>query len=412
MNNNTRIKFGCYICNMCMSIVGNYSPILFVTFRELYGISYTLLGSLILINFTTQLIVDLIFTFFSHKFNIQRAVKAMPILTTIGLFLYAVLPVMFPQYAYIGLLIGTIIFSASSGFAEVLVSPVIAALPSDNTDREISILHSMYAWGVVFTVVIATLFLHFFGNENWYVLALILLIVPVSAIIMFWGTTFPKMVSPEKASNVLKLLKNKYLILCIACIFLGAGSELVMAQWSSGYFENALGLPKIVGDIFGVATFAVAMGIGRSLYGKIGKNIYRAMTFGAIGATICYLIVVVSDNPIISITACAITGFCVSMLWPGSVILASNEFPHGGVAIFALMAVGGDMGAAIIPQLVGVMADVAESSTALMSLADTLGYTSDQFALKLGMFISIPVPLIAIFVYLFSWRISKKHGKI
>ncbi|MBQ8474723.1 MAG: hypothetical protein IJ499_03565 [Clostridia bacterium] len=162
-----RLKFACYTTNVSMSVVGNLSPVLFLTFRNLYGISYSLLGLLVLINFFTQLIVDLIFSFFSHKFNIPRAVKMTPVLTVAGLLIYAIYPFLFPQTAYLGLVIGTVIFSAGAGFGEVLISPVIAALPSKDPDREMSKLHSVYAWGVVFVILVATAFLLFFGGENW-----------------------------------------------------------------------------------------------------------------------------------------------------------------------------------------------------------------------------------------------------
>ena len=162
-----RIKLACYASNVTMSIVGNLSPVLFLTFHAMYGISYTALGALVLINFVTQLIIDIIFSLFSHKFNIPVAVKAAPILGISGLALFAVCPLLFPESAYLGIVIGTVIFSAASGFNEVLISPVIASLPSDNPDHEMSKLHSIYAWGVVFVIAISTLFLLMFGNEHW-----------------------------------------------------------------------------------------------------------------------------------------------------------------------------------------------------------------------------------------------------
>ena len=183
--NYKRLKYACYTTNVSMSVVGNLSPILFLTFHNLYGISYSLLGLLVLINFITQLMIDLVFSFFSHKFNIPLVVKITPLLTFIGLFLYAVFPFAFPQYAYIGLVIGTFVFSASGGLAEVLISPVIAAIPSDDPDREMSKLHSVYAWGVVPVILISTLFLSLFGSENWQWLAIFFMLVPLTSFILF-----------------------------------------------------------------------------------------------------------------------------------------------------------------------------------------------------------------------------------
>ena len=174
-----RLKLACYTGNLSMSLVSNLSPVLFITFRTLYGISYSLLGLLVLTNFFTQLTVDLIFSFFSHKINIPKAVKTAPVLTLVGFLVYALWPYFFPQSVYTGLVIGTIIFSASSGLNEVLISPVIAAIPSDDPDREMSKLHSVYAWGVVAVIIVATLFLLVFGKENWQYLVFLLLFIPI-----------------------------------------------------------------------------------------------------------------------------------------------------------------------------------------------------------------------------------------
>lgn len=395
----TRTKLACYATNISMSVVGNLSPVLFLTFRALYGISYSLLGLLVLINFFTQLTIDLIFSFFSHKFNIPKTVKFTPVLTVAGLLVYALAPVIFPQNIYAGLALGTVIFSASGGLAEVLISPVIAAIPADDPDREMSKLHSIYAWGVVFVIVASTLFLLAFGEEKWQILAILFMIVPLCAAILFFRAEIPKMETPEKVSGVFSLLKNKALWLCVLAIFLGGAAECTMAQWSSGYLEGALGIPKVWGDIFGVALFSVALGIGRSLYAKIGKNVERVLFFGAIGASLCYFTASVSGIAIIGLIACALTGFCVSMLWPGSLIVASERFPQGGVFIYAMMAAGGDMGASVAPQLVGVITDAMAANPNIASLALDMNLSPEQLGMKIGMLVGMLFPLAAIPVY-------------
>jgi len=196
-----RLKFACYTTNISQSIVANLSPVLFITFHNLYGISFSLLGLLVLINFFTQLLIDLVFSFFSHKFNIPVAVKITPLLTVIGLIIYALFPFVFPNQVYIGLVLGTIVFSASGGFAEVLISPIIAALPSKDPDREMSKLHSIYAWGVVFVILFSTLFIFAFGGRNWQYLSLILAIIPFVSTLLFFGSDIPKMETPEKVSG-------------------------------------------------------------------------------------------------------------------------------------------------------------------------------------------------------------------
>ena len=408
-NSVKRVKYACYATNVTMAIVCNLSPLLFIIFRTAYGISYSLLGLLVLIGFCTQLTIDLIFSFFSHKFNLNKTVKITPLLATFGLVIYAVLPIFLRANAYIGLVIGTIIFSASSGFAEVLISPVIAQIPAKDPDREMSKLHSIYAWGVVGIVGFSTLFLFIFGSESWSVLTLILTIVPVLATILFAGAKIPDLPKPEKISGTISFIKNKAVWLCVFAIFLGGASELVMGQWSSSYLETALGLPKIYGDIFGVMLFALTQGIGRTLYAKIGKNIYRVLILGAIGAFICYLTAAVTPLPIIGLIACALTGFCIAMMWPGSLIVSSEKFPNGGVLMFALMAAGGDLGASVGPQLVGVITDVTIASSFASGLASNLGITVEQLGMKAGMLIGSIFPLLAILV--FTLLFIKRNNK-
>ncbi|MBR4279012.1 MAG: MFS transporter, partial [Clostridia bacterium] len=312
-----RLKYACYTTNVSMAVVANLSPVLFITFHERYGISFSLLGLLVLINFVTQLLIDLVFSFFSHKFNIKLTVKITPLIATVGLLVYALWPFVFPNHVYLGLLVGTLIFSASGGLAEVLISPVIAAIPSDEPEREMSKLHSIYAWGVVFVIIVSTLFLLGFGNEKWQYLTLIFTIIPLISFSLFLGAKIPEMQTNERVSGALNALKNKTLWLCVTAIFLGGASELVMAQWSSGYLEQALGIEKVWGDIFGVAMFGATLGLGRTLYAKFGKNVTRVLLLGAIGATACYLTAALSGIPILGLIACALTGFCVSMMWPG-----------------------------------------------------------------------------------------------
>lgn len=396
--NNKIVKLGCYATNITMAVVGNFSPLLFLTFRSLYGISYTLLGLLVLINFCTQLTVDLIFSFFSHKFNIPKAVKMAPLFSCVGLAVFAIYPFFFPSSVYVGLVIGTVLFSAGSGFAEVLISPVIAAIPAKDPDREMSKLHSIYAWGAVAVVAITTVYLLIFGHKNWQYLALAYILIPLAAIILFAKSEIPKMETPEKVSGAVKFLKNPLVWVSVIGIFLGGAAEVTMAQWASGYLEQA-GLDKVWGDIFGVAMFSLTLGLGRSMYAKFGKRISTVLFVGAIGATLCYLVAAITPIPVIGLIACALTGFCVSMMWPGSLIVASDRFPTGGVLIYALMAAGGDFGASVGPQLVGVITDTALENQSLINLAADLSITPEQLGMKLGMLIGMLFPMFAIIVY-------------
>ena len=403
-----RVKYACYSANITMSVVGNLSPVLFLTFHSLYGISYSLLGLLVLINFVTQLTIDSIFSFFSHRFHIPKTVKTIPFLAMLGLLIYALWPFVFPAHVYVGLVVGTVIFSAAAGLSEVLVSPVVAALPADDSDREMSKLHSVYAWGVVFVIVVSTLFLLLAGNENWQYLALFFAIIPLASAVLFAGAEIPRMETPEKVSGALNLLKNKGVWFCIAAIFLGGAAECTMAQWSSGYLEQAMGIPKVYGDLFGVAIFSVMLGLGRSLYAKVGKCIGRVLTFGGIGAALCYGIAAITDVPLVGLAACAFTGFCASMLWPGNLLVASSRFPQGGVFIYAMMAAGGDLGASVAPQLVGIITDGVIANPKTVALAQSLGLAPEQLGMKMGMLCGMLFPLIGVFLYAAIWKQEKQ----
>ena len=402
-----RLKAACYTSNVAMSVVGNLSPLLFLTFRSLYDISYSLLGLLVLINFCTQLGIDLVFSFFSHKFNIPATVKIMPLLTVAGLLVYGVWPWLFPDSVYAGLVIGTVLFSASGGLGEVLISPVIAAIPAKDPDREMSRLHSIYAWGVVGVILVSTLFLLVCGGENWQWLALLFVLVPLVAFGLYAGADIPAMKTEERVSGVLRQLRQPGLWLCVGCIFFGGAAECTMAQWASGYLEQALHIPKVWGDVFGVALFSVMLGLGRSLYAKHGRYIGRVLTLSAAGAVACYLTAALCGQPVVGLVACGLTGLCVAMMWPGSLVVATERFPAGGVFIFALMAAGGDFGASVGPQLVGIITDAVIASPVAVQLATGWGLLPEQLGMKLGMLMGMLFPLCALPLFAIVWKGKK-----
>lgn len=396
MINYNRLKWAAYTANLSMSVVACLSPLLFVTFRTLYGISFTKLGLLVLINFLTQLCIDLMLSFIPHKFNIKKTVRLIPVLVTVGLLIYAVFPFVFPNHVYIGLLIGTVIFSASSGFNEVLANPLILSIPSDNPDKEISKLHAVYPWGVVGVIIIGTAFLFFVGSQNWQWLAMLFLLIPITSTILFFSTDMPEIETPQKASGIGSLLKNKTLWLCVIAIFFGGAAEMTMTQWCSAYLEKSMGVPKIWGDLLGMALFALFLGLGRTIYTARGKNISRVLILGSLGAFLCYITAAVAGNAVVGIIACVFTGFCVSMLWPGSILVSSEHFKNGGVFIFAMMASGGDLGAALGPQLLGVVTDKAMTLPAVAELATRLSLTAEQLSMKIGILSGAIFPLLAI----------------
>lgn len=362
-----RTKFACYAAYFTMSSIFCLPPLLFVTFHELYNVSWTLLGTLVLTNFCTQLAVDLIFTVFSKKFNIQKIVRIMPLITSLGLLVYAVFPMILPKLAYVGLLIGTVIFSIAAGLSEVLLSPTIAAIPSDNPQRDMSLLHSLYAFGVFSVVVVGTLFIKFFGQENWMYLTMIFAALPIISSILFIISPMPDMSSGQSTANTKKFKKKTIgIALCVGCIFLGSCTENTMSNWISSFMDAQLHIDKALGDILGMAMFAILLGITRISYAKWGRNICKMLLIGMIGAVICYLVAGFSTHVVPAFIACILTGIFTSMLWPGTLIMMEEKIPDVGVAAYALMAAGGDLGASVAPQLMGVVADNSGLKTGML----------------------------------------------
>lgn len=411
----SRTKKSCYFAYLSTASVFSMPPLLFVTFREMYDISYTLLGTLVLINFCTQLTIDLIFSFFTKYFNIHKTVIAMPLITSAGLLIYALVPSLFPNIAYLGLVIGTVIFSVSAGLCEVLISPIVAAIPSETPDKDMSLLHSLYAWGVTSVVIISTVFLTLFGRENWMYLTLFFAAIPLIAAYLFATSPMPELnLSHAASTKKTKSAKEKNigLLLCIGCIFLGSAAENTMSNWISGYMENALNIPKAWGDICGMALFAILLGLGRTLYAKYGKNIINTLLVSMICAFVCYITAGLSQNVIFSFIACVLTGCCTSMLWPGTLIMMEEKLPALGVAAYALMAAGGDFGASLAPQLLGVIVDKVSASNIGAELSQSLNLSTEQIGLKAGMLATAIYPVLGVILLIFAAKYFKKHKSV
>ena len=408
-DNFKRTKLACYTAYFTMSSVFSLPPLLFASLQDMYGISYTLLGTLVLTNFCTQLIVDLIFTAFSKYFNVKKVVRIMPLITSAGLLIYALSPTVFPQHIYIGLLIGTILFSVSAGLSEVLLSPVIAAIPSDNPQKDMSLLHSLYAFGVFTVVVGSTLFLRFFGKENWMFLTLFWAALPVLAAVLFMLSPMPDMdvTSSEEGTKGTKR-RTLALAICVGSIFFGSCAENAMSNWVSTFMENALQIDKTLGDILGMAVFAILLGIARISYAKFGKNIMRVLLGGMIGAAVCYIVIGLTSNVVFAFLACVLTGLFTSMLWPGTLIMMEENLPGLGVAAYALMASSGDLGASIAPQLLGIVVDKVAASDFAVELGMKLSLNAEQIGLKAGMLVTAVFPILGTAVMIFAMRYFKR----
>jgi len=410
--NYKRTKYVCYFTSMMMAAAFALPPLLFVTFQELYGISYTLLGTLVLINFCIQLTVDLIFTFFSRHFHLRKLIRLMPLMTALGFCVYALVPYFLPQYAYPGLVAGTLIFSVAAGMSEVLVSPVVAALPSDNPNKEMSMLHSLYGYGCMAVIIISTLFLHFIGSRYWIYLTIFWAIPHIIAAILLVKTDLPNLNTAESTVKSAKIGKKaKGLALCVICIFLGGAVECTMSNWLSAFTENALSIPKVWGDILGAALFAAALAFTRTAYAKYGKNIFNALTVSMGCSILCYLVVALSPNGAVSLVACVALGIFSAMLWPGTLILMEENMPALGVTAYALMASGGDLGASIAPQAVGIVVDNVAVTDWAKSIGDSLSLSPEQVGFKAGMLLAAIFPVLGVILLLYMRKFFRNAKK-
>lgn len=408
--NYKRARFACLFTNPTMTPVFILPPVLFVTFRQMYGISYTLLGTLVLVNFCTQLGIDLIFTFFSRFFNLKKTLRAMPLLTAAGLLTYALVPMLLPQYAYGGLLLGTLIFSVSAGLCEVLLSPTVAALPSTNPERDMSTLHSLYGYGATAVALISAGFLQLFGTQNWMYLTLLFAIPPLISFVLLCLSPLPEISISHNTSTRTTARKNTGLALCALFIFLGSAAENTMTNWISVFMENTLHLPKMVGDTLGLASFTLLLAITRTVHARYGKNIFSTLLWGMVGAVICYLAASLSPNRYLCIFACMFAGICTSMLWPGTLIYMEEKYPHPGVAAYALMAAGGDFGASVAPQSLGIIVDAVSASDWAGQLGEPFSLSAEQMGMKIGMVTTAIFPLLGIALLLYMKKFFSKNA--
>ena len=298
------------------------------------------------------------------------------------------------------------IFSVSAGLSEVLLSPTIAAIPSENPQQDMSLLHSLYAFGVFTMVVISTLFLKFFGRENWMILTLILGCLPILPAILFMFSPIPELDSSSDSPRQ-KTPKGRTvgLVLCALCIFFGSCAENTMSNWVSGYMEKALHIDKALGDILGVAMFAVLLGLARIGYAKFGKNINRVLLVSMTGAAVCYLISGLTSHVIVAFIASVLIGMFTAMLWPGSLILMEENIPGAGVAAYALMAAAGDFGASIAPQLMGIVTDMVAATPAAIASG-----VPEQIGMKTAMLISTGFPILGVIVLCIAIGYFKKKS--
>lgn len=347
----------CFVGYIVQAIVNNFTPLLFLFFQRQYQIPLAEITLLVTFNFGIQLLVDLLSVGFVDRIGYRTSMVLAHFLAATGLILLTVLPEILPS-PFIGILIAVMIYALGGGLLEVLVSPVVEACPSDNKEKAMSMLHSFYCWGHAGVVLISTLFFFLFGIENWKILALIWALIPIGNAFVFTKVPIAPLIEEGESGMKLKdLLRLKvFWILLIMMICAGA-SEQAVSQWASTFAEKGLGITKTAGDLAGPMAFAILMGLSRLFYGKYGDriNLDRFMMFSSILCILAYLGIALSPIPQVSLIACAVCGLSVGIMWPGTFSKASAALPKGGTALFALLALGGDVGCSGGPTLVGMV---------------------------------------------------------
>lgn len=415
MSNNTEISYksttiACYIGHFVQAIVINLTPILFIPLRDQYGLSFQQLGFLILINFITQVACDILFSGIIDKYGYRGFATVSHLLTIIGFIIFALSPFIMEK-PYMGFVIATIIFSGSGGLLELLLSPIVNSIPTDEKATAMSVLHSFYAWGQLAVVLLTTISLFIFGTKSWQVIMLIWIIVPLFNFILFLKVPLAPPIPEEHRQGMRMLILKPFFIICFLAIGFGGAAEVSMNQWASAFMERAMNLPKIIGDTGGMCMFAIMLGLGRLLYGIYGVkiNLLKIMLVGTLTAICCYIIVAFSFVSLISLIACAICGIAVSLLWPGTLVIASERFPLAGAWLFAILAAGGDIGASVGPWLLGVVTEQAPKLPFISNLSIQFALSSDQIGLRIGMFIAALFPLGA---FICIMAISRYHEPV
>lgn len=344
----------CYLGFVTQAICANFVPLLFITFHRSYGISFSSLALISTVFFFTQLIVDLLCAKIVDYIGYRTCVVAAEVTSGLGLAGLAFLPEITGN-PFVGIIISVVIYAIGSGLTEVLVSPIVEACPFENKEGTMSLLHSFYCWGSVGVILGSTLFFAVFGIENWKILALIWSVIPLYNIYNFATCPIEKLVEDGNGMTMGKLFKTRLFWVFIVLMVCAGASEISMAQWASAFAESALHVSKTVGDLAGPCGFAICMGISRVLYGKYGEKVDLTifMVFSGIMCLICYLIAGLSPFPVLGLVGCALCGFTVGIMWPGSISISSRVLPKGGTAMFAFLALAGDLGGATGPAIVG-----------------------------------------------------------
>ena len=379
--NYRKTLFACYLGFITQAISANFAPLLFLTFKNTYGIPLEKIALIPTVFYLTQLLIDFAATKFVDRIGYRICVVVSQVVSAAGLALMTILPELLPV-PLTGILIAVVLYALGSGLIEVLVSPIVEACPFENKEGMMSLLHSFYCWGAVGVILGSTLFFAKFGLAHWKILTLIWALVPLYNAFNFIACPIERLVEDGESMRTGQLLRLPLFWLLVLLMVCSGASEASMAQWASAFTESAMGVSKTVGDLAGPCLFAVFMGTSRILYGKMSEKLDLTKTMLASGllCVICYLMASLSPLPIIGLAGCALCGISVGIMWPGTISISAQKCPLGGTAMFAFLALAGDMGATVGPSMVGRFSGMAGGD------------------LKMGLLFAAIFPVVLIFV--------------
>lgn len=357
-NKYNKTLYACFVGYIVQAIVNNFVPLLFLTFQNTYHIPLSQITLLVTINFVLQLCVDLVSISFVDRIGYRASMIIAHLCAAAGLILLTVLPELTPD-PFAGILLSVMLYAIGGGLLEVLVSPIVEACPTDNKEKAMSLLHSFYCWGHVAVVLLSTAFFAVFGIANWKIMAVIWAVVPLCNMFVFTKVPIAPLIDEDDTGlSIKELLSNRVFWLLLLFMVCSGASEQGVSQWASTFAEKGLSVSKTIGDLAGPMFFAIMMGTSRAIYGKFGHRIdlRKFMIASCILCIICYLTISLSPSPVLSLLGCGFCGLSVGIMWPGSFSIASAAIPKGGTALFALLALAGDLGCSGGPTVVGFAA--------------------------------------------------------
>lgn len=370
-NDYNKTVTACFIAYIVQAVVNNFVPLLFLTFQSSYGIPLEKITMLITINFGLQLLVDLLSVTFVDKIGYRASMLLAHLFATAGLLLLTVLPDCFSD-PFIGIFLAVMVYAVGGGLLEVLVSPVVEACPTEHKEQTMSLLHSFYCWGHVGVVLLSTIFFRAFGIGNWKILAVLWALIPLCNTFLFAKVPIASLIDEgEQGFSVKELLSMKIFWILFLMMVCAGASEQAVSQWASTFAEMGLGVSKTVGDLAGPMAFAILMGSSRAIYGKYGEKIDldRFMVYSIFLCIASYFGISLIPSPVAGLLSCALCGLSVGILWPGTFSKSSAAVPKGGTAMFALLALGGDLGCSGGPTLVGMVSSFFQDNLKIGILA-------------------------------------------